>query len=327
MTGRGDSGLPLVSVFCPTYNHQNYVQETLESVLAQDYRNLELIVIDDASTDGTADVAETVASTDPARVRFNRGKTNRGTAARWNEMLDMVSGEFLVAIGSDDILPPGAIRKRVEYLLDHEKVDFLLTGFDVLTADDRLLRGRDKLEVVPQFAKYYEPGAFDRLYSELLEGNFVHPGAACYRLATLPSPVMSLDENCPNLHDYGQMLAIAGDYTVAYLEESTYVYRWHERNLSAAPGKDLLSVSAEMSLILSKQLLRKQTPIDRIRTLKTLYDSLYGLKLEGAERGSAAAKILMSRGQFVEAEEYWQALLELDPNNVDAMNHLSAIAR
>ncbi len=289
MSARTDE--PRVTLFCPSYNHEAYVVDTLESIVAQTWNNLEVIVIDDASTDSTPERVEEFCRRHPGKIRFRRGRTNRGTAGRWNEMIGMLSGEFLVSVGSDDLLPPGAIRSRVEWMLRRPDVSFLLTRFDVLTGNERLLTGEAVLDVVPQFEKMFRPGVFDRLYEELLEGNFVHPGAACYRLAALDRASLLLDERCPNLHDYAQMLEIARRFRVGFSEDSTYVYRWHLKNASASenPEKDVEAVTAEMNYILAKEILSTPGAPGRTALLPWAANALHGLKLLAERRAAAHA--------------------------------------
>lgn len=324
----GEGGEPLVSVFCPSYNHENFIRETLESIAAQSWRNLEVILIDDGSTDRTAEIAAEFAGCHPGPFRFRRGRKNRGTVARWNEMIGRITGDFLVAVGSDDILPPDGIRRRVEQMIERPRVDLLLTDFDVLTADNRLVRGKEKLDVVPQFEKMYQAGVFDRLYDELLRGNFVHPGAACYRVGSLLPHELRLDPATPNLHDYDQLLKIARRGNVAFLDEPTYVYRWHRGNTSASenPAKDLLSVAAEMSYVLSRHLIGEQTPLQRATTLRTIEESLRGPKAVCADRVIHAAEEEMERSEWERARELLSALLAFEPDNTGALNDLSVVA-
>ncbi len=318
---------PLVSVFCPSFNHEEYVLEMLESLTAQSWQNMEVVMIDDGSTDSTADIAEEFTARRPDIFRFRRGKVNRGTVARWNEMVDLIRGDFLIALGSDDLLPVDGLRSRAQFMIDHPNVDFLLTEFDLLTADNRLIGGKQKLDVVPQFEKMYRPGIYDRLYDELLRGNFLHPGAACYRVGSLERSVLKLDPASPNLHDFDQLLKIVKGYQVAFLDDATYVYRWHQKNVSAEenPEKDLVSISAEMSYILSRQLIGPQTPSQKAITLRTIEEALAGQKMVCADAVTAAAKEHMGRSEWEDAEKLLRSLLAFDPHNTDALNTLNVV--
>jgi alpha-1,3-rhamnosyltransferase len=107
-----------VVIRVPCFNHEKYVGICLESIAAQDYPNLEVIVVDDASTDGTATVAE--ACCRRFGFRFWRNERNLGLPATLNKMISLV-GEFdhVFSIASDDILPPGSIAAMVNALAAH----------------------------------------------------------------------------------------------------------------------------------------------------------------------------------------------------------------
>lgn len=107
---------PLVSVLITTYNLIEFVREALDSALNQDYDNLEIIVADDASTDGTADVIREYAAKYPQKIIPLFGEVNVGFAKNTNRALKEVKGKYLVMPGGDDILLPGKISKQVAWL-------------------------------------------------------------------------------------------------------------------------------------------------------------------------------------------------------------------
>ncbi len=108
-----ESMRPLVSVIMPTYNAEAYIADAITSVLAQTYAELELLVVNDGSTDGTAAI---IASFDDPRMRvFER--ENGGIGKARNLALEHMQGSFLCLCDSDDRLPPDSIALRVDALL------------------------------------------------------------------------------------------------------------------------------------------------------------------------------------------------------------------
>lgn len=101
---RDNSGLPLVSVIVPAYNYEAYVGIAIKSVIAQSYRNVEIIVVDDGSTDCTSEVVHSFGN----RVRYIR-KTNGGLSSARNLGIGKAKGEFLLFLDADDELEPEAI--------------------------------------------------------------------------------------------------------------------------------------------------------------------------------------------------------------------------
>ena len=109
-----------VSIIIPTYNRKKLLPACIESVLGQTYRDLEIIVVDDASTDNTQELFST-RFTDP-RIRFIRLERNVGVAGARNAGLDVMTGELFSVWDSDDILYPDAVEACVAVLNSNEKI-------------------------------------------------------------------------------------------------------------------------------------------------------------------------------------------------------------
>jgi glycosyltransferase involved in cell wall biosynthesis len=104
--------LPLVTVAIPLYNSARYVDETIRSVLAQTYPHFELLIYDDASTDGSREIAQSHAARD-RRVRVVPSPVNLGPEANWNRCLASVGGTYLKLLCGDDVLAPDCLEKQV----------------------------------------------------------------------------------------------------------------------------------------------------------------------------------------------------------------------
>jgi len=130
---------PAISVLIPCYNQARYLAQTLESVLAQKNVNLEVIVSDDASTDGTAAIAEHFASTDP-RVRFKHHTQNLGMAGNWNWGLAQARGEFIKYVFGDDYLTsPGSLEQLLAPLLADPHVTLSTSARQIVDANAKLV--------------------------------------------------------------------------------------------------------------------------------------------------------------------------------------------
>jgi glycosyltransferase involved in cell wall biosynthesis len=112
--------LPLVSVIVPSYNHEDYIELALTSILEQTYENIELIVIDDGSRDRSVERIEAVAHVyGNSRIQFiyrSGPHENQGAAATINEGLKLASGNFLTVLNSDDFYKPDRVEKLVKKL-------------------------------------------------------------------------------------------------------------------------------------------------------------------------------------------------------------------
>lgn len=128
---------PLVSIALPSYNHEKYIEECINSVIDQDYPNIELIIIDDGSTDGTASILEHLA--EKCRGRFTRFelrvRQNKGQCATLNEALEWAGGEFFAQMDSDDVLMPNKISFQVEQFRNEPEIVGMFSG--TLAIDER----------------------------------------------------------------------------------------------------------------------------------------------------------------------------------------------
>jgi glycosyltransferase involved in cell wall biosynthesis len=117
--------MPAVSVITPAYNVAPYIAQTIESVLSQTFSDLELIVVDDGSSDGTLDIASEYARRD-ARVQLLR-QPNRGISAARNRALSVASGSHVAILDGDDLWLPGYLECQTAILAEHPEID-VVTG-------------------------------------------------------------------------------------------------------------------------------------------------------------------------------------------------------
>ena len=96
----------MVSVCIPVYNGSLFIEETINSVLCQDYRNLEIVVQDNASTDGTWDLLQLIAFKH-SQLSIARNETNVGMAPNWNLCINRAKGDYLMLLSADDLLEKG----------------------------------------------------------------------------------------------------------------------------------------------------------------------------------------------------------------------------
>jgi glycosyltransferase involved in cell wall biosynthesis len=114
------AGLPLVTIAIPTYNRMKYLRQAIESALRQSYAEIEVIVSDNCSTDGTAEIVEAIE--DP-RLVLLRQSTNLGMRGNWNACLERARGEFFLLLSDDDYLEERAIDMLVGGFLEVPEPD------------------------------------------------------------------------------------------------------------------------------------------------------------------------------------------------------------
>ena len=124
---------PLISVVVPVYNVEGYLDQCLESIVAQSYRHLEILVVDDGSTDGSGDKCDRWAERDE-RIRVIH-QPNGGLSAARNTALDAMSGEWVIMVDSDDVLHPDAAATLLD-AIQREQADIVIGDHIIVNGDE-----------------------------------------------------------------------------------------------------------------------------------------------------------------------------------------------
>jgi len=128
---------PTVSVMMAAYNTREYIEQAVQSVLSQTFKDFELLIIDDGSTDGTGEFLRALATID-SRIRLT-SRPNAGIVLTRNELLGMAQGEFVAVLDSDDISPPRRLELSVDYLRRHPQTLAVGGAMKVIDPDGALL--------------------------------------------------------------------------------------------------------------------------------------------------------------------------------------------
>lgn len=211
-----NTDLPLVSIVTPAYNQAAFLRDTIESVLAQDYPRIEHQVIDDGSTDETAQVLAEYTG----RVRWE-SHANRGQTPTINKGWERAGGDILTWLNSDDTLLPGALRKAVDYFEQHEDVGIVF-GDTLFTEPDGtpLERSRPR-------------GEFD--YREFVlkcENPIAQPSAFIRRRVI--EDVGLLDPKFYYFMDWDFWMRAGVRHRIAYVPELLSTYRLHPDSKTVA---------------------------------------------------------------------------------------------
>jgi len=133
---------PLVSVGIPVYNGQNYLAEAIESILAQSFEDLELIISDNASTDATSEICREYTARDE-RIRYVRNDKNLGAAHNYNQLVHMADGRYFKWHAHDDVCAPTFIEKCVAVLEADPDVVLCFTQTDGIDESGNVFRSYD----------------------------------------------------------------------------------------------------------------------------------------------------------------------------------------
>ncbi len=118
--------MKVVSVITPSFNREEFVSETLDSLLGQSYQSWESVVVDDGSSDQTKDIVNRYAGRD-SRIRIiDRNRLPKGACTCRNQGVDHCSGEYLIFLDTDDLLEPFCIEQRIKAMEEHPELDFAI---------------------------------------------------------------------------------------------------------------------------------------------------------------------------------------------------------
>ena len=241
--------VPLVTIVVVSYNQSKYIRENLDSIKAQTYSNIELIVADDASPDNSIEVFEEWLSSNNYNAKKNYHTKNTGLATVLNECIELASGKYIKLIAADDFLHPEAIEKCV-YKLEDSGNQYGMVFTDTYAIND-------DSEIITDIADYNSLGDVDPLVfrKELIKGN---------RIAAL-TVLMILDvvkktgkyDSEFIVEDYYRWLKINQNYLITYIPEKLAYYRQHTSNISKVKADRIEQEDIVLKLMFDKDGLAK----------------------------------------------------------------------
>lgn len=214
--------MPLISVIIPAYNSQTRIKSTLESVLNQDYKNFELVFVDDASTDETASIAESILSCHDVTFRIVRHTQNMGECASRNTGLENSHGDYVIFIDSDDMAEKNLLSCLYD-LIDKYKCDVSFCGMT-----HKFTNGRPDVKDFMNLRYPYVREGEKFLYMRVLGKKSPHVCSMLFRREFLRDNVLTFHEGCIAGGDVEfQLKALCVAERVSFSNECLYVYMHH----------------------------------------------------------------------------------------------------
>lgn len=226
---------PKVSILIPVYKRTKIILETLNSAINQSYKNIEVIAVDNKSTDNTFDILKEFAKSHP-NVKVYQNEENIGPVRNWRRCLGYATGEYVKILWSDDLIAPTFIEKTLPYLIDHEDVGFVFTGTEIFNDET----GQRRKAYFIGNTGIYDTKKF--IEGSLLKGPFpVSPGNALFKKKDVEKNLLT---DVPNkigsdfkMHAIGNDLLIylltAKDYPkFAFVNETLSFFRAHKNSIT-----------------------------------------------------------------------------------------------
>lgn len=247
-----------ISVLMPIYNAEKYLHESIDSILNQTYQNFEFIIINDGSTDGSADI---VRSYKDPRIIFVDNPKNSGLVAVLNQGLDMAQGEFIARMDADDISLQSRLEKQIKFMKKHKDVGICGTFFHIF---GNQINRIEKKKLLPSL-------------KDMLKTSPVGHPTVMMRKSVLNKYHLRYDPRYKYAEDY-ELWTRAIKYTkIANLKDVLLNYRWSGDNVSITHNSEQLQTSEIIKQKIRRKIGRTSSLYHMILDDNQLLNCLYGL--------------------------------------------------
>ena len=214
--------IPLVSVGVVTYNHENFIRDCVDSILAQSYGNIEIVISDDGSTDGTVDILQEYKRKNPHKLKLILSSVNQGITKNAKNLHFNCKGKYFSLVDGDDIISPEKISLQVEYMEKNHKCAISYHNFEIFDSKSCKTLG------YAQNLKYAPHGGIETLFVKgLFNGS---PSSMALKEKT---PVNGFDERVSHSPDWLYWLeTLANGGEIQYINLILGRYRRHGKNIT-----------------------------------------------------------------------------------------------
>jgi len=288
--------MPRVTILLPVHNGENYLAESVGSILEQDLRDFELHILDDDSSDGSASVAQ---STGDPRVRYSRNSSRFGLFKTLNRGFEEAKTELIRIWSHDDVMLPGSLRRFVEFAAAHPSVGMMYSDFFAIDAEGKRT-GAESLYCnqrarTPEVAKPQLSALLFWCYG-CLPGNI---STVMLRRAAWEKVGRFLTgyQQAP---DYDMWVRVSECYDVGFIREKTIELREHSLQLGRVGQKQMTTIEEELPVLVRLE--------ERLRGVLSKDELRRGWVMErGRQHVHWVVKALL-RGDFEAMTRGWKAI-------------------
>ncbi|MFH0702468.1 MAG: glycosyltransferase [bacterium] len=234
---------PEISVIIPVYNGENYIKETIISVLNQTYTDYELIIVDDGSTDSTKKIIQSFS--DPRIIYYYQ--KNSGPNTTRNTGINLAKGEFIAFLDADDIWLPHKLAIQLREIKENPEIGLVYGWVYYIDSNSNLI-GRKKYNIKDDF------------YINLLLGNFVDNGSTPLIRKKCFDKVGGFDDLKP-AGDWDMWIRIAKEFKFSYVKDYIALYRIHSTGIS----KDYKQMETKLFYILDREFCSNNPKLEKIK--------------------------------------------------------------
>ena len=224
-----------VSIIIPLYNQAQFVRETIESIFLQTYKNFEIVIVNDASTDGSVEAVMPFVIGNPDQVYLYHNEANKGLPATRNVAISHAKGDYILPLDSDDRIAPTHLEKTVAVMDTRSDIGIVATWMRICPTPDMLAHSQPHSDCLTG-----QPGSAYDIYAptkdQILKGNCL-PVCSLIRKKTL-----SEMGGYPEIMNRGSedwalwsMIVCSDRWGVRVIPEHLFLYRVHKDSMSRSP--------------------------------------------------------------------------------------------
>ncbi|MBS7562852.1 glycosyltransferase [Mucilaginibacter sp. Bleaf8] len=230
--------MPKISVILPVYNTELYIKEAVDSILNQTFKDFELLVINDASTDNTLHILQQI---NDDRLKIINNETNLKVVKSLNKGLDLAQGEYIARMDADDIAHPQRFEKQLRFFETNPDVDFVGSWVQTFGSESNVMKAATEHDHIKVRLFFLNP--------------IFHP-AVMFKKQSFNVNGYRFDERFTNAEDYGMWVKAIDTLKFANVPEILLKYRVHNNNVSVIKASNR-AVLDEIHYDVYKQFLSK----------------------------------------------------------------------
>ena len=211
----------LVAIIMPAYNAEKYIEMSIRSAVCQKYKAVQLVIVDDGSSDHTRDIIVEYSARYPEKIKYKFREKNGGTAAALNDAIEMAEGAYICWLSADDLYTDDMVASEISWLKENGQYDAVFSRCAYIDENNYFL---SELKYHEGFKERMEN--MSEVISALLYGNFWH-GCSVLAKAECFKGEERFNVNYKGSQDYDFWIRMAANYQIGYLDQINVFSRVH----------------------------------------------------------------------------------------------------
>lgn len=244
------SSNPLISVVIPAYNAEKYIETAINSARSQSFDDIEIIVVNDGSTDSTKSIVERLTKIDSRVILYTQKNSGKPAIAR-NQGTKKAKGKYIAYLDADDVMLPGKIDQQLNLFSKHKNVALVFHNCDLISPNNEILNGAylNQLQFLKKASSYLTQEEDNTFVSKIDFYSFAsinQIGIQTSQVMIKRDPLLNEAEWFPEDMDIGEdvdlWLRIIMKYQIGYIDKVLSQYRDHSESITKNPERMILGL-------------------------------------------------------------------------------------